>query len=91
MKYNIIANVMGREHLSEFINRVQSALDEGWELHGGLLTSHVDMTDIEKCAYEWALEQPYQSVAARYARTLAEYIKKIIPPPSESRDKGGEG
>ena len=26
-------------------------------------------------AYEWALNQNYQSVAARYAKTLAEHIK----------------
>lgn len=34
------------------------------------------MTDEQKQAYEWALNQQYQSVAARYARTLAEYIRQ---------------
>ena len=28
-------------------------------------------------AIEWAANQKYQSVAARYARTLAEYVKSI--------------
>lgn len=34
------------------------------------------MTDEQKKAYEWALNQQYQSVAAGYARTLAEYIRQ---------------
>ena len=34
------------------------------------------MTDEQKQAYEWALNQQYQSVAAKYARTLAEYIRQ---------------
>lgn len=34
------------------------------------------MTDKQKQAYEWALNQQYQSVAAKYARTLAEYIRQ---------------
>ena len=28
-------------------------------------------------AFEWASNQNYQSVAARYARTLAEYVKSV--------------
>ena len=33
------------------------------------------MTDIQKQAYEWALNQKYTSIAADYARVLAEYIQ----------------
>ena len=32
------------------------------------------MNDDERVAYEWALDQSYPSVAARYARILANYI-----------------
>lgn len=35
------------------------------------------MTPEEKIAYEWALKQKFNSVAARYARTLAQYIQRI--------------
>lgn len=41
------------------------------------------MNDLETRAYKWALQQTYQSVAARYAKVLAEYIKKAgaeLPP-----------
>lgn len=38
------------------------------------------MTDKQKAAYEWALNQKYTSVAADYARTLAEYIKERLNP-----------
>ncbi len=31
----------------------------------------------QKEAYEWALNQQFQSVAARYARALAEYIRGL--------------
>ncbi len=34
------------------------------------------MTGEEKQAYMWALNHDYQSMAARYARTLAKYILK---------------
>ena len=36
------------------------------------------MSDEEKRAYDWALEQKFPSVSARYARLLAFYIKRII-------------
>jgi hypothetical protein len=32
------------------------------------------MNDEQKLAFRWALNQGYQSVAARYARTLALYV-----------------
>ena len=35
------------------------------------------MTAKEKQAYDWALNQNHQSVAADYARTLALYIKQM--------------
>ena len=40
------------------------------------------MNTEEKQAYDWALKQDFQSVAARYARTLVKYIEKqsAIPP-----------
>src|SRR5574344_342220 len=38
------------------------------------------MTDKQKAAYEWALNQKYTSVAADYARTLAENIKERLNP-----------
>jgi len=34
------------------------------------------MTEEQKQAYDWALHQQYNSVAARYARILALYIKE---------------
>lgn len=34
------------------------------------------MTEDEYKAYQWALNQNYQSVAARYAKILAKYIQK---------------
>lgn len=34
------------------------------------------MTEEQLKAYNWALNQQYQSVAARYARSLAEYIRQ---------------
>jgi|GEM_PF-6082612 len=34
-----------------------------------------DMTTEEKKAFEWALNQNYNSVAATYARILAKYIR----------------
>lgn len=33
------------------------------------------MNKEQEIAYQWALNQNYQSVAARYARVLAEYIR----------------
>jgi len=36
----------------------------------------MQMTNDERIAYEWAIKQQFQSVAARYARTLAKYIKR---------------
>jgi hypothetical protein len=38
---------------------------------------HVD--EKTRQAYEWALNQTHQSVAARYARALAEYIRDSVP------------
>ena len=35
------------------------------------------MTDEELKAYNWALSQPFPSVAARYARILAKYIERL--------------
>lgn len=36
----------------------------------------MEMTELEKQAYNWALKQQYQSVAASYARILAKYIQR---------------
>ena len=36
------------------------------------------MTPEEKRAYEWALNQKFNSVAASYARILAQYIQRAI-------------
>lgn len=38
------------------------------------------MTDKQKQAYGWALNQNYTSVAARYARVLAEYVRDMFAP-----------
>jgi hypothetical protein len=38
----------------------------------------VEMSPKEKGAYEWALSQNFTSVAAGYARTLAEYIQRAV-------------
>jgi len=38
----------------------------------------IEMTEEEKQAYEWALSQRFESVAARYARILAQYIKRSL-------------
>jgi hypothetical protein len=35
------------------------------------------MTDEEAHAYGWAISQGYQSVAARYAKTLAKFIERV--------------
>jgi hypothetical protein len=35
------------------------------------------MDENTRQAFEWAISQKYQSVAARYARTLAEYVKSV--------------
>lgn len=35
------------------------------------------MNDEEKQSYEWAKNQSYQSVAARYAKILADYIDHV--------------
>jgi hypothetical protein len=35
------------------------------------------MTPDETNAFKWALETKFESVAARYARTLAKYIERI--------------
>ena len=34
-------------------------------------------------AYEWAKNQNYQSIAARYAKILADVIDDLTPPPNE--------
>ena len=34
------------------------------------------MNDLETRVYKWALRQTYQSVAARYSKVLAEYIRR---------------
>jgi hypothetical protein len=34
------------------------------------------MTQLEEQAYNWAINQKYPSVAARYALILAQYIKR---------------
>jgi len=36
------------------------------------------MTEEQHHAYEWALNQQYQSVSARHARTLAFWIKDLL-------------
>ena len=36
------------------------------------------MTNEQKQAYDWALHQNYQSVAAKNAKTLAELVRKIL-------------
>ena len=36
------------------------------------------MTNEEKQAYDWALHQNYQSVSAKNAKTLAEFVRKIL-------------
>jgi hypothetical protein len=36
----------------------------------------IRMTDKEKAAYQWALNQDFTSVAATYAKTLAECIQR---------------
>lgn len=36
----------------------------------------MEMTTEEQQAYDWALKQQYQSVAADYARILAKYIQR---------------
>ena len=36
----------------------------------------MEMTIEEQQAYDWALKQGFQSVAARYARILAKYIQR---------------
>ena len=36
------------------------------------------MTKEEKQAYTWALNQDFQSIAARYARILARYVQKNL-------------
>ena len=42
------------------------------------MTSKEDkMDDTTQQAYDWAINQNYQTVAADYARTLAQYIEKI--------------
>lgn len=35
------------------------------------------MTKDEKQAYEWALKQEYNSVAAKYSKILAKYIERM--------------
>jgi len=39
----------------------------------------------QKVAYEWAKSQNYQSVAARYAKTLADLIDSLTAQLSESQ------
>lgn len=39
------------------------------------------MTEEQQEAYEWAKNQNYQSVAARYAKLLADYITECISVP----------
>lgn len=38
------------------------------------------MNQEQRQAYEWAKNQNYQSVAARYAKILAELVDEITPP-----------
>lgn len=48
------------------------------------------MTKEEEHAYNWAREQQFQSVAARYARVLAGYIQRCNAgesTPTESADR----
>lgn len=42
------------------------------ELHMYMLT----MTEEENEAYKWAMQQGFQSVAARYSKVLAKYIER---------------
>lgn len=35
------------------------------------------MNDAQKRAYEWAINQSYPSVAAQYAKTLAELVEEL--------------
>lgn len=45
----------------------------------------MDMTPEEQRAFEWALNQQYQSVSARYARILALYIQRAVDPYTSER------
>jgi len=42
------------------------------------MSKDTEMTPMEKQAYEWALNQRHLSVAASYARVLAEYIRRAL-------------
>jgi hypothetical protein len=44
------------------------------------------MDDNTLQAYKWALNQNHQSIAARYARTLAEYVKSIEKEKCETKE-----
>ena len=50
-----------------------------------MVKDYSGMTEEEAQAFEWALHQQFQSVAARYARTLAEYIKRKAPMRDDDR------
>jgi hypothetical protein len=50
----------------------------------------MQMTRDEKIAYEWAIKQQFQSVSARYARVLAEYIKRSDLTPVAGDGAGGQ-
>ena len=59
------------------------ALVRGGLIADSLYGSHcagmeAKMTPEEKQAYEWALNQKFNSVAARYARVLAQYIERTV-------------
>lgn len=47
------------------------------------------MTVEEEQAYKWALHQPFESVAARYARVLARYIERSLAD-EQAADEAGD-
>jgi hypothetical protein len=44
-------------------------------------SSNKALTPEEQAALKWALEQQFQSVSARYARTLAKLVQHLYPQP----------
>lgn len=42
---------------------------------------NISMTNEQKRAYEWAMKQNFQSVAARYAKVLAELVQSVFQTP----------
>lgn len=51
----------------------------------------MEMTQEEKQAYEWALNQEFNSVAARYARVLAKYIESMEAAQQSMKADGENG